>query len=82
MLGVINPKKCNQEISEVIFPKKCQQCFLISFDFWPLILTGNKFATSVKEYLLFLSNFPKFVSLITCDNTSCELEIFEDKLKL
>ena len=42
-----------------------------SFDFWPLILAGNKFATAVKETLLFISNFPKFVSLMTCDNTSC-----------
>ena len=52
------------------FFKKCQW-FLISFDFWPLILAGNKFATAVKETLLFISNFPKFVSLMTCDNTSC-----------
>ena len=67
MIDVINPKKCNHEMSEVNFLKKRHQWFLISFD---LILAGNKFATTVKETLLFISNSPKFVSLITCDNTS------------
>ena len=71
MLDVINPKKHNQEMNEVNFFKKRHQWFLIGFDFRPLILVGNKFATGVKETLLCISNFPKFVSLITCDNTSC-----------
>ena len=62
MIDVINPKKCNQEMSEVIFLKKRHPWFLISFDFWPLTLAGNKFATAVKDSLLFISNFPKFVS--------------------
>ena len=70
MIDVIYPKKCNQEMSEVIFFKKRHQWFLISFDFWPLVLADNKFATAVKETLLFISNFPKFVSLTNSDNTS------------
>ena len=70
MIDVINPKKCNQEMSEVIFFKKRHQWLLTSFDFWPLVLADNKFATVVKETLLFISNFPKFVSLTNSDNTS------------
>ena len=70
MIDVIYPKKYNQEMSEVIFFKKRHQWFLISFDFWPLVLADNKFATAVKETLLFISNFPKFVSLTNSDNTS------------
>ena len=52
-------------MSEVIFLKKR---FLISFDFWPLILAGNKFTSVAKETRLFKSNFQKFVSSITWDD--------------
>ena len=51
MLDMINPKKCNQEMSEVSFLKKCHQWFLKGFGFWPLILVGNTVAT-------YLSLFP------------------------
>ena len=71
MIDVINPKKCNKEMSEIIFfKKKRHQWFLMSFDFWPLILAGNKFASTVKETLLFKYNFHKFFSLLSCDNSS------------
>ena len=36
---------------------------MMSFDFWPLILAGNKFASAVKETLLFKSSFRKFCFL-------------------
>ena len=33
MIDMISHKKCNQEMSEVIFLKKRHQWFLVSFDF-------------------------------------------------
>ena len=71
MIDVISPKKCNQEMSKVNFLKRMSSMVFDKFDFWPLILAGNKFASGVKETLLFISNFLKFVSLRTCDNVSC-----------
>ena len=42
MIDVISPNKCNQEMSKVNFLRRMSSMVFDKFDFWPLILAGNK----------------------------------------